>query len=142
MTETARHDGDSDTIQSDFVARIYTPKPAMEVGIRLHLCGLPPSNTVSISDTFGVDRCRSTVHNWLQEADIEPRGGRESAKIGLDEPVVEVDGVQYSFFAAVEPDVNVFLHAGLNPTRTTMAQHGCRLDCSDSGCIFGRDTRR
>lgn len=45
----------------------------MELGIQLHLRGLSLSNTVAILDKFGIDRCRTTAHNWVQKADLEPR---------------------------------------------------------------------
>lgn len=78
-------------------------------------------DSICILDKFGIDHCRSTVDNWVQKADLEPRGGREPAKIALDETVVKIGGEQYWFFAAVEPDTNVFLYVGLYPTRTTVA---------------------
>jgi transposase-like protein len=65
MLETARLNGDRDRFELEFVEREATPEPAMKLGIRLHLAGLSLSNTVSILDRLGVDRCRSTVHNWV-----------------------------------------------------------------------------
>jgi hypothetical protein len=35
----------------------------MNLGIQFHLTGLSLSETVSILDNFGIDRCRSAVHN-------------------------------------------------------------------------------
>jgi transposase-like protein len=121
MLETARLGGRCDAIQLDFVDRVFTPKPAMELGIQLHLSGLSLRNTVTILEKFGIDRCRSTVHNWVQKADLEPTGDRAPEKIALDETVIKIDGERFWFFAAVEPETNDFLHVGLYPQRTIVA---------------------
>ena len=59
----------------DFVEREATPKPLMKLSIHLRAAGLSLSDTVSVIDIFGVDRARSTVHNWVRKADLEPEGG-------------------------------------------------------------------
>ena len=109
MTEISRLSGGSDPIELDFVERDATSIEIMELAIRLHLGGLSPSNTVSILDRLGIDRARSTVHNWVQKADLEPRGGRAPAQIALDETVVKVNGDRFWLMAAVEPDTNIIL---------------------------------
>lgn len=114
----ARPDGRSDAVKLDFVDRVYTPKPAMELGIQLYLAGLSLRNTVTILWKFGVDRCRATVHNWIQKADLEPRVARQPDKIALDETVIKIDGERFWFFAAVEPETNKFPHVGLYVHRT------------------------
>jgi len=74
----------------------------MRLAINLHLRGLSLSNTVSILDNFGTNRAHSTVHNWVQKADLEPRGGgRNPEKIALDKTVVKIDGENHWLFAAV-----------------------------------------
>jgi transposase-like protein len=157
MTEISRLSGGSDTIELEFVKREATPPELMGLAIHLHLGGLSLSNTVSILDKFGVNRARSTVHNWVQKADLEPRGGRDPAKIALDETVVKVNGVRFWLVAAVEPATNVILHVRLYPSRTTALtkmflrelqdKHaiddaeflvdgapGCMRGCSNSAC--------
>ena len=119
MTEISRLTGGSDPIELDFVEREATSIEIMELAIHLHLGGLSLSNTVSILDRFGVDRARSTVHNWVQKADLEPRGGRAPAQIALDETVVKVNGERFWLIAAVDPDTNIILHVGLYPSRNT-----------------------
>ena len=119
MTEISRLNGGSDAIELDFVEREATSIEMMELAIHLHLGGLSLSNTVSILDRFGVDRARSTVHNWVQKADLEPRGGRAPAQIALDETVVKVNGDRFWLIAAVDPDTNIILHVGLYPSRNT-----------------------
>lgn len=119
MPEIARLNGVNDAIELDFVEREATPKEMMELAIHLHLGGLSLSDTVSVLDSLGVSRARSTVHNWVQKADLEPRGGRDPEKIALDETVVKVNGEQYWLVAAVDPDTNVILHVRLYPSRNT-----------------------
>ncbi|GAB7120647.1 hypothetical protein JCM9743_31150 [Natrinema sp. JCM 9743] len=63
MHETARFNGGSDCFKLDFLEREATPEPAMKLGIRLHLAGLSLSDTISILEKLGVERCRSIVHN-------------------------------------------------------------------------------
>jgi transposase-like protein len=101
------------------VEREATPKSLMKLAIHLHLGGLSLSNTVSVLDNFGCTRARSTVHNWVQKADLESRAGRDPDKIALDETVVKVNGERYWLVAAVEPDTNIILHIRLNTTRNT-----------------------
>ena len=55
MPEIARLNRGSDCFELDFVEREATPKPAMKLGIRLHMAGLSLSDTVSILDDLGVD---------------------------------------------------------------------------------------
>ncbi|SHH19715.1 hypothetical protein SAMN05443636_2003, partial [Halobaculum gomorrense] len=69
MAETARLNGCLNEIELAFVERETTPRQFMKLGIQLHLCGLSLSNTVSVLYEFGVDRARSTVHNWVHKAE-------------------------------------------------------------------------
>lgn len=119
MPEIARLSGGSDAIELGFVEREATPTEMMELAIHLHLGGLSLADTVAVLDSFGVSRARSTVHNWVQKADLEPRGGRDPAKIALDETVVKVNNDRYWLVAAVNPETNVILHVQLYPSRNT-----------------------
>jgi hypothetical protein len=65
------------------VERKATPEPAVKLGIRLHLTGVQLSNTISDLENLGVGRCRSTVHNWTQKADLQPTAGADLAPMGL-----------------------------------------------------------
>lgn len=67
------------------------PKRVRRVRDSLQLAGLSLSYTVSVLENFGVSGAQSTVPNWVQKAGLEPRAGRDRAKIVLDEPVVEVN---------------------------------------------------
>jgi transposase-like protein len=119
MHKISRLSGGSDGIELDFVEREATPIEIMEHAIHPYLGGLSLSKTVSILDRFGVDRARSTVHNRVQKADLEPRGGRVPAQIALDETVVKVNGERFCLVASVDPDTNVILHVGLYASRNT-----------------------
>ena len=72
MPENARLNDSIDQIDLEFVEREATPELLMKLGIQLHLAGLSLSNTVSILELFGVKRARSTVHNWVHKADLQP----------------------------------------------------------------------
>ncbi len=76
MPEIDRLNSDSDWIELDFVEREETPRELMELGIYLHMAGLSLSDTIMSLDKFGVNRSRSTVHNWVQEAVLQPTDGK------------------------------------------------------------------
>lgn len=90
----------------------------MKLGIRLHLARLSLSDTVSVLEKFGVDRCRSTVHNWVQKADLQPTAGADSDHVAVDETVIRLNDERYWLYAAVDPATNRLLHIRLFPTRT------------------------
>jgi putative transposase len=117
MTKTARLSPGSTAVELDFVEAVHTPREVMEFAVELHLGGLSLSKTVLAIGQLGVSRARSTVHNWVQKADLIPRGGCEPDKVALDETVVKIDGEQFWFIAAVVPDTNRILHAGLYSQR-------------------------
>ena len=75
------------------------------------------SDTVSVLAGLGVDRCRSTVHNWIQKADLQPTEGRNLNYVAVDETVIRVNDQRYWLFAAVDPDTNHLLYVRLFPTR-------------------------
>ena len=89
----------------------------MKLGIRLHLAGLSLSNTISIIDNLGVERCRSTVHNWLQTAELQPTDGANPDHVTVDETVSQLHDERFWLYAAVDPATNRSLHMKLSPTR-------------------------
>jgi len=119
MAELDRLIGDSDFPELEFVEREATPEPAMQLGIQLHLAGLSLSDTVSVLAGLGVDRCRTTVHNWIQKADLQPAEGRSPDHVAVDETVIQINGQRFWLYAAVDPTTNRLLHVALYPTRTT-----------------------
>jgi transposase-like protein len=105
-------------IDLEFVEREATPQLLMKLSIQLHLAGLSLSNTVSFLEVFGVKRARSTIHNWVHKADLQPESGRSPDQVAVDETVIRIDGQQYWLYAAVDPESNELLHTKLEPTRT------------------------
>ena len=120
MPENDRLNGCLDEINLEFVEREATPKLLMKLSIQLHLSGLSLSNTVSFLEVFGVDRVRSTVHNWVHKADLQPESGQSPNHVAVDETVIQLDDEQYWLYAAVDPDSNDLLHTKLEPTRTNV----------------------
>ncbi len=95
MSEITRLSGYSDRLELGFVEREATPGPAMKLGIRLYLAGISLSNTISILDSLDVESCRSTVHNWVQKADLQPAGGADPDHVAVDETVIQLNDERY-----------------------------------------------
>ena len=102
----------------EFVEREATPPLLMKLSIQLQLSGLSISNIVSFLGVFGVDRVRSTVHNWVHKADLQPESGRSPNHVAVDETVIQLNDEQYWLYVAVDPKSNDLLHTKLEPTRT------------------------
>lgn len=60
----------------------------MKFSIQLRFDLLSISNTVSILEVFGVERARSTVHNWVHEAELQPRSRRNPDHVAAHETVI------------------------------------------------------
>jgi len=120
MLENDRLGGCLDEINLDFVEREATPRLLVKLSIQLHLSGLSLSNTVSFLQVFGVDRVRSTVHNWVHKADLQPDSGRSPNHVAVDETVIQLVDEQYWLYAAVDPDANDLAHTKLEPVRTNV----------------------
>jgi len=120
MPENARLTGEIGQIDLDFVEREATPRLLMKLSIQLHLAGLSISNTISILEVFGVERVRSTVHNWDQKADQQPESGRRPDHVAVGETVIRLNDVQYWLYAAVGSETKELLHTELEPTRTNV----------------------
>ena len=118
MPENDCLDGCLAEIELGFVDREATPQLLMKLGIHLHLAGLSLSNTVSILEIFGVSRARSTVHNWVHNAELQPESGRTPDHVAVDETVIRLNDEQYWLYAAVDPETNELLHTKLEPTTT------------------------
>jgi transposase-like protein len=119
MLSFDRLNGDSSCIELECPEREATPEPAMKLGIRLHSAGLSLSYTVLILEILGVDRHRSTVHRWVQKADLQPTGGADPNHVAVDETVIQLNDERYWLYAAVDPDTNRLLHVRLYPTGNT-----------------------
>jgi len=123
MPENDRLGGCLNEIELGFVEREATPKLLMKLGIQLHLAGLSLSNTVSILEIFGVSRARSTVHNWVHKAELQPETGRSPDHVVVDETVIQLNDEQYWLYAAVDPETNELLYTRLEPTTNKTIAH-------------------
>ncbi|MFT4948890.1 MAG: putative transposase [Natronomonas sp.] len=123
MPENDRLNGFLDEINLEFVEREATPRLLMKLSIQLHLARLSLSNTVSFLEVFGVERVRSTVHNWVHKADLQPDAGRCPDHVAVDETVIQLNDQRYWLYAAVNPETNELLHTQLEPTRTNVIAH-------------------
>ncbi|WP_433634822.1 IS6 family transposase [Halomicrococcus sp. NG-SE-24] len=135
MPEFDRLNESSDLIELEFVEREATPEPLMKLSIHLHAAGLSLSDTVSILEQFGVDRCRTTVHNWVQKADLQPTDGKTPNHVAVDETVIRLNNQRYWLYAAVDPATNEFLHLKLYPTRTTMLTKQFLQELQEKHCV-------
>ena len=131
MPKNAGLSGNLDQIDLDFVEREATPRLLMKLSIQLHLAGLSLSNTVSILDVFGVQRARSTVHNWVHKADLQPEEGRSPDHVAVDETVIQLNDEKYWLYAAVDPETNKLLHTKLRPTTTKVLAHSFLTELSE-----------
>jgi len=131
MPENDRLTGCLDEIDLEFVEREATPRLLMKLSIQLHLAGLSLSNTVSILEVFGVERTRSTVHNWVHKADLQPDSGRCPDHVAVDETVIQLNDEQYWLYAAVDPDTNELLHTKLEPTTAKVLAHSFLTELSE-----------
>ncbi|AFO58534.1 transposase [Natrinema sp. J7-2] len=131
MPENARLDGCLDEINLDFVEREATPRLLMKLSIQLHLAGLSLSNTVSILEIFGVERARSTVHNWVHKADLQPEEGQSPDHVAVDETVIRLNDKQYWPYAAVDPEINKLFYTMLEPTTTKVLAHSFLTELSE-----------
>ena len=119
MPENDRLSGCLDEIELEFVEREATPRLLMKLSIQLHLAGLSLSNTVSILERFGVERARSTVHNWVHKAELQPRSGRNPDHVAVDETVIRLNDKQYWLYATVDPEGNKLAYTKREPTKKT-----------------------
>jgi len=123
MLENDRLSGSLNEIELGFVEREATPKLLMKLSVQLHFVVLSLSNTVSILEIFGVSRARSTVHNWVHKAELQPEAGRSPNHVAVDETVIRLNDEQYLLYAAVDSETNELLHATLEPTTNKVIAH-------------------
>ncbi|MGM0717413.1 MAG: IS6 family transposase [Halobacteriota archaeon] len=131
MSINARLNGCLEEITLEFEEREATPRLLMKLSIQLHLAGLSLSNTVCIIEIFGVERVRSTVNNWVHQADLQPEADRCPDHVAVDETVIRLNGGQYRLYAAVDPETNELLHTKLEPTVTKVFAHSFLTELSE-----------
>ena len=73
---------------------------------------------VSVPDDPGVDRSRTTAHDWVRRADLRHRDGQDPNRVAVDETVMRVNDQRYRLYAAVDPATNRPFHVHLFPTGT------------------------
>lgn len=78
----------------------------MKESIQLSLSEPPLLKTISFSQMFGVEHSRSTVHNWVHKADLQPADGQSPDHIAIDETVIRIVDHQYWLYTAVNPKLN------------------------------------
>ncbi|GAB6862010.1 hypothetical protein JCM17092_20990 [Haloplanus litoreus] len=112
---------DTATTTLVFVEREATPRLLVTLSIQLHLAGRSLSNTVPILEVFGVERARSTVHNWVHKADLQPEEDRSPGHVAVDETVIRLNDEQYWLYAAVDPETNEFSTQRVNRREPTLS---------------------
>ncbi|QKY18695.1 IS6 family transposase [Halorubrum sp. CBA1229] len=118
MLSFDRLSGDSGRTELDFLEREATPEQAMKLGIRPHSAELPFLDIFLVLEKLGVDRHRTTVHRWVQKADLQPTDGADPNHVAVDETVIQLNSERYWLYATVDPDTNRLLHVRLHPTKT------------------------
>jgi len=118
MPDIDRLNADTGWIDLGFVERERTPRKIIEMGIRHHLAGLSLSNTVILLEDLGVERSRTAIHDWVQKANLQPKGGESPDRVAVDQKAIQINDEQYWLYAAVDPETNRILHSRLFPTYT------------------------
>ena len=110
----------------------------MKHSIQLLLSELSVLNTVSVSEVFGVERARSTMHNWIHKADLRPVSGKMPDHVAVDETLIDLNDEHYWLYVAVDPETNDLLYTSLEPTTNTglaevfLAELSERYDVADA----------
>jgi len=68
---------------------------------------------------FGVQRSRKAVHDWIQNADLQPASDDYPNHVALDETVIRISDKQFWLYTAVDPETNRIHHPRLFPAQTT-----------------------
>lgn len=68
--EIARLYGHREWIDLYPVEHERTLRPAIALSVPSHVAELSLSNTVQLLYVLGIQRCRKTIHDWLQKADL------------------------------------------------------------------------
>jgi putative transposase len=64
---------------------------------------------VILLEELGVDRSRVAVHNWVQEADLQPAGGESPGRVAVGQKAIRINDKQYWLYGAVDPVTNRIL---------------------------------
>ncbi len=115
--------------------REATPRLLMEISIQLHLAGLWLFNTVSTLGICGVQRARSTVHNWVHKAELQPTAGHSPNHVAVDETVIRLNDERYWLYAAVDPETNELLYTQHEPTTNSVRAKQFRAELREKNDI-------
>jgi transposase-like protein len=68
----------------------------------------PPTEAEAIGEAgllkdLGGQRSRKVIHNWVQQANLQPDSGKSPNQIVLDETVIRINEQQFWLYAAVDP---------------------------------------
>lgn len=72
-------------------------------------------NTIVFIDTYDSLRSRKAIHNWVQNTDLQPDGGKGSNQLALDESVIHINNQQYWLNVASDTETNKSLYVRLLP---------------------------
>jgi len=78
----------------------------IKLGIQLYLAFLSLSNTFTVFEIYGVERARSTVHNWVHKADLQPISAVTEEQLAVDEKMIRLHGQKVWLYGAVDPYIN------------------------------------
>ena len=85
---------------------------------------------------FSVKRARSTVHNWVYNADLQIDSRKNPDHVAVDETVIQLNHEQYWLYAAVDPETNELLHTSLEPTTNTVIVQSFLAEISEKHDVF------
>jgi len=116
MAESDRLNGCIEWIDLSFVKRERTPGWAIQVGIRCYLAGMSTRDASQHLEELGVDRSHVAVHNWVQNAELQPISTMTADQLAVDEKTIRLHDEEFWLYGAVNPETNEFLHVKLFPT--------------------------
>lgn len=80
------------------------------------------SNTVRQFEISDGGRSRSTVQNWILNADQQPKFGRHPDYVAVDESVTRLNDERYWQYVAVGPGSNEFSHTELESAKIVVSR--------------------
>jgi putative transposase len=123
MPENARLSVCIDRIELSCVEREATPQLLLKLSIQLHLAGLSLPNTILFLILVGVERYRSTVHNWVHRTDLQPDDGQSPNHVAVDETVIRLNDEQYWLCAAADLEQTNYFTQRLNRPKANVLAH-------------------
>ena len=72
---------------------------------------------------FGVERARSTVHDWVHRADPQLEEGQNPDHVTVDGPVIRLNDERYWLYVAADPVINELRYTTLEPAGVNTIAH-------------------